>query len=188
MSVALARGEGEVTPNTVLTLMRQPQFQFGSVWCQVKDGDDTARAIFDGHYSRRRYADGRKPLIFVGPGEKIVLITPDASALFIWRKFISGDDQQGVNCAVFRNEGPALSSALIIEAEKFARERWPNERLYTYVNPHMIRSTNPGYCFLKAGWRRCGVTKGRLIILEKVQSTYQTGFKPKNSGVDATLG
>jgi len=46
--------------------------------------------------------------------------------------------------------------------------KWPGERLYTYVNSHKIRSTNPGYCFLRAGWRKCGMTKGGLIILEKL--------------------
>lgn len=147
--------------------MRQPQFQFGQVWIEVKDGDDTARSIFDGHYSRRRYADGRKPLLFVGPGEKMVLVSPDALALFIWRKFISDDDQEGINCAVFRNEGPRLSSDLILDAERLAWERWPQERLYTYVNPRKIRSINPGCCFLKAGWNKCGLTKGGLIILQK---------------------
>ena len=60
-------------------------------WVEVKDGNDTARAIFEEHYSRYRYADGRKPLLFVGPGEKMVLLTPDASAVFAWRKFKSAD-------------------------------------------------------------------------------------------------
>jgi hypothetical protein len=133
----------------------------------VKDGDATARNIFDGHYSRKRYADGRKPLLFVGPGEKMVLVTPCARALFVWRKFISGDGQQGVNCVVFRNEGAGLSSHLIREACEWAWRRWPGERLYTYVNPRKVRSTNPGSCFLAAGWRKCGVTKhNKLLILE----------------------
>jgi hypothetical protein len=30
-----------------------------------------------------------------------------------------------VNCAVFRNEGPVLSSDLILEAEELAWGRWP---------------------------------------------------------------
>jgi hypothetical protein len=30
-----------------------------------------------------------------------------------------------------------------------------------------VRSTNPGFCFLVAGWRRCGRTKGGLLILER---------------------
>jgi len=43
----------------------------------------------------------------------------------------------------------------------------PDERLYTFVNPRKIRSSNPGYCFLKAGWRKCGITKWqKLVILE----------------------
>jgi len=139
-----------------------------AVWLPVKDGNDTGRDIFDNHYSRYHYADGRKPLLYVGPGEKMVLLTPDALALFIWRKFISGDGQQGVNCAVFRNEGPQLSSDLIREAVTLAWERWPGARLYTYVNPNGIRrKRDPGRCFLKAGWNYCGETKwNKLRILE----------------------
>ena len=91
-----------------------------AAWVEVKDGNDTALHIFDQHYSRYIYADGRKPKLFVGPGEKCVLVTPDAMALFVWRKFISTDGQQGVNCAVFRNEGPTRSSKLILLAEDIA--------------------------------------------------------------------
>lgn len=135
-------------------------------WYAAKDGDARARALFDRHYSRYRYADGRRPKLFVGPGEKIVLLTASCDALFVWRKFISMDHQAGVNCAVFRNEGKFLSSDLIREACELAWQRWPGERLYTYVNGRKIKSTNPGYCFLVAGWRKCGVTKGGLVILE----------------------
>ena len=141
-------------------------FLFGDVWIEVKDGNDTARAIFDRHYSRHCYADGRKPRLFVGPGEKMVLLSPCAFAVFVWRKFISADRQQGVNCAVFRNEGRDRSSDLICAAMRIAWQRWPNERLYTYVNPARIRSANPGYCFKKAGWRFCGRSKKGLHILE----------------------
>lgn len=137
-------------------------------WYGVKDGDAIARSIFNRHYSRHFYADGRKPKLFVGPGEKMVLMTPDFKALFVWRKFISADGQRGVNCAVFRNEGPEMSSLLILEAEQLAWAKWPGERLYTYVNPMKIKSSNPGYCFLKAGWVKVGVTKARkLVILAK---------------------
>jgi len=149
--------------------MRQTFFQTGAIWYQVKDGDATARDIFDGHYSRIRYADGRRPALFVGPGEKMVLVTAEADALFIWRKFRSADRQQGINCAAFRNESERLSSDLIREAMRLAWERWPGERFYTYVNPRKVRSINPGYCFLMAGWRRCGITKcNKLLILEFV--------------------
>ena len=139
-----------------------------SGWVVTTDGDDTGRAIFDRHYSRTRYADGRRPLLFVGPGEKLVLVRHDARALFVWRRFVSADGQQGVNCAVFRNEGAELSSQLIREADALADARWPGERHYTYVAPKRIRSTNPGYCFKQAGWRTCGVTKwNKLVVLER---------------------
>lgn len=97
-----------------------------------------------------------------------MLISPAADALFVWRKFISADGQQGINCAVFRNEGPSLSSDLIRWAQAIAWDRWPKQRLYTYVNSRRIRpKRDPGRCFLKAGWRYCGITKEqKLHILE----------------------
>ena len=140
---------------------------FDKQWIVVKDGDDTGRELYRRHYSRRVYRDGRNPMLFLGPGEKLVMLTPCARALFAWRRFISNDDQQGINCAVFRNEGAGLSCDLIREADAIADERWPGERHYTYVNPRKIRSSNPGYCFLVAGWQRCGTTKGNLMILER---------------------
>lgn len=141
-------------------------------WMEVKDGNDTARSIFDRHYSRRKYADGRKPLLFVGPGEKMVLVTPCARALFVWRKFISKDGQQGVNCAVFRNEGADRSSDLILAAMQLAWRRWKGARLYTYINPKRIKSTNPGYCFLMAGWRKYGMTKNKKLIIMVCDITF----------------
>lgn len=137
-------------------------------WTQAKDGDPRVKAIFDRHYSRRRYRDGRNSKLFVGPGEKTVLISLDGKAIFIWRRFLSRDGQQGINCAVFRNEGSELSSVLILSAEQIAWDRWPGQRLYTYVDGSKVQSVNPGYCFKVAGWKRCGITKDRgLLILEK---------------------
>ena len=95
------------------------------LWRAIKDGDDEARAFFDRHYSRKRYADGRTPVLFVGPGEKLVLVTPCRLALFVWRLFRSDDGQEGVNCAVFRNESSHLSSVLIRAADAVADARWP---------------------------------------------------------------
>jgi hypothetical protein len=135
-------------------------------WHSVKDGNPLALDLYLRHYSARVYRDGRVRKLFCGPGEKMVLLTPDNDALFVWRKFIDDSGQKGVNCAVFRNEGLLESSALISEAVELAKRRWPGERFYTYVNPKKVRSTNPGYCFQKAGWRKCGKTKGGLLILE----------------------
>jgi hypothetical protein len=151
------------------------------IWRSIKDGDDLARLFFDEHYSRKRYADGRRPKLFVGPGEKLILVTPCRRALFAWRKFISDDGQTGINCAIFRNAGAGLSSFLIREADEIADERWPGERHYTYVDPKATagrrsRNAEPGKCFIEAGWRRCGTTKvNGLAILERLPKTLQGG-------------
>jgi len=142
--------------------------KLGRYWHESKDGDIDARELFDRHYSRYRYKDGRKPKLFCGPGEKMVLLTEAADAMFVWRKFRSADGQQGVNCAVFRNESPHLSSDMILDAEEIAWRRWPKARLFTYVKAGAIKSSNPGYCFKRAGWRQSGITKvNKLVILEK---------------------
>ena len=141
-------------------------------WYVTTDRDWDAIAIYKRHYSARHYKDGRANLRskgFVGPGEKIVLITAKADALFVWlySKLGHKNGQKGVYCPIFRNEGRIKSSELIREAVELAKTRWPGKRFFTYVNPAKIKSTNPGFCFLKAGWRKCGKTKGDLIIYEK---------------------
>lgn len=133
-------------------------------WYSILDGDPRGRAMLNRHYSARHYRDGRKPKLFVGPGEKMALMTTDGLALFVWLKFISDDGQEGVSCSVFRNEGDTLSSELIREACELAWRRWPGERLYTYVNSRKVRSTNPGYCFKQAGWRVCGEWRKGVIL------------------------
>jgi hypothetical protein len=145
-------------------------------WRKVRDGHPVGRELYERHYSARSNRDSK---LYVGPGGKLVLLTSDAKSLFVWRKFIddcidqrTGEKQQGVNCAVFRNENKLrLSSQLLLEAEAFAWERWPGERLYTYVNAERVDSINPGYCFKKAGWKTCGKTKKGFVVLEKLPTT-----------------
>lgn len=137
------------------------------LWWLSKDGDADGLKMYERHYSAHRYADGRKRTQFVGPGQVIVLRTFDGDAFFVWRKFIDDSGQQGVNCAVFRNESTHQSSELVRQADAVADFAWPGERHYTLVNPKAVRSANPGYCFLAAGWRRCRErTKSGLMILE----------------------
>ena len=139
-------------------------------WIPVRDADARGRGLYRRHYSAYRYADGRRPAKFVGPGEHIVLLTPGSDALFVWRVFLEVNQSEplGINCSVFRNESSYLASELILEAEPWAWERWPGlNRLYTLVDPRKVRSTNPGYCFIMAGWRKVGVRKKGQIEFEK---------------------
>ena len=143
-------------------------------WMQVRDGNPIVAQLYMRHYSCHQYADKRRQqygnpsrFLVMGPGEKLILLSLDGLAIFGWRKFIDDSGQQGVNCSFFRNESPVLSSVLILDAERHARAKWGGQRLYTYVNPAAVASRNPGYCFRMAGWRKCGATKGGLLIFEK---------------------
>lgn len=144
----------------------------GRYWCETRTSDPVALDIFSRHYSNRRWRKrgrGGNYARFIGPGECMVLISPAGDALFAWHKErFRRDSQTGVNCSVFRNESQHQASAMILDAEVLAWRRWPGERLFTFVNPRKVRSSNPGYCFKKAGWTRCGVTKDQgLLIFEK---------------------
>lgn len=148
-----------------------------AVWVPILDGDDAARVLFERHYSAAaslKLRHARATRLFAGPGQKLVLSTPCRRALFVWRKFRPMNDQDGINCAIFRNESPFLSSRLIEAADAIADERWPGERHYTYVSEaktagRRSRHSPPGACFVHAGWRVLAErTKRRdLVILER---------------------
>lgn len=134
-------------------------------WVGTRDGDPEMFEFFRKHYSAKKNKNPKQRQ-FVGPGQKLVLRTVPGDALFAWRKFINDTGQEGVNCAVFRNESEHLSSEMIRDAMLIAWDRWPGERLYIYVEAAEVRSVNPGCCFKKAGWRRCGTSKSGLLIFE----------------------
>ena len=143
-------------------------------WLPALDGDPRALALYQRHYSCSNPAPANRQ--FMPPGEKMVLLTLECDALFGWLKnrVERYDKQVGVVCTVFRNESQHLSSSLIEEAMEIAWQKWPGERLFTYIDPDKIRRINkrhrkarqPGYCFIKAGWRECGVSLQGLVLLE----------------------
>ncbi len=146
---------------TTARLILAGKGETGNNWFAVKDGDTRAVGLFRRHYTARKGVDYLR-YGFSGNGESLILLTLDCLALWCWRRVVT----EGINCSVFHNEGSVKSSILIREATMLAWEQWPGERLFTYVNPRRIRSSNPGFCFLQAGWRKCGLTKKGLIILE----------------------
>ena len=145
-----------------------PTFQRGH-WLITQHNHPMLVKLYERHYSANKHVSIQKRMQngVSGPGEAMCLLTLACDAGWIWghEKFRL-DDQEGVQCRFFRNEGPLLSSILIEEAVERAWERWPNERLWTYINPSKIRSSNPGFCFQCAGWHVCGKSKGGLVVLE----------------------
>jgi len=83
----------------------------------------------------------------------------DTSSRFLWRNMI------------FRNLGAGLSSELIKTALTATYLEWvarygflPSERLRTEVGVKAVKSTNPGYCYIMAGWERGETRNGKLFL------------------------
>ena len=136
-------------------------------WLITNDKEQAARSLADRHYSRKTPGS---PKGFMGPGEHLILISPDGKALFGWlraRPDMRRDHIDGIYCAIFRNESSILSSTLILEAEKFAQRKWPGLMMFTYVDQGKVKSKKPGWSFIKAGWVEAGHSKKGLILLKK---------------------
>ena len=147
--------------------------------------DGTGR--FDGHgphYSRR--TPGSKT--FTGVGQEVVFVhesgaavwavvrqkTPakrgsgasrgregrsDGGTRYIWRNMM------------FRNLSGSLSSELIKTATMNTYDEWikrygamPEERLRTEIGISSVKSKNPGYCYLCAGYTKDRVVRGKLYL------------------------
>lgn len=146
-------------------------------WFYARQNDSAAIGLYLRHYSAGKNGASENNIRqsgFVGPGAKIVLITGPEDAMFAWRfdDIYRFDSQTGVNCSVFRNESDVLSSVLIREACAVAWEKWPGARLFTFVNGEKVRrKRDPGRCFIRAGWTRCGESKAGLLIFEAMPQT-----------------
>ena len=139
---------------------------FDSRLIRTNHFDPEMAMLADRHYSRR--TPGARQFCY--SGRKLVLRNAEGTVLFVWMfpdASLRMDKQTGYNCAIFRNESQRLSSEIILEAEISAEQKWGPNRAYTFIDPRKIRSTNPGYCFKKAGWVDAGRTLSGKVILEK---------------------
>ncbi len=143
-------------------------------------------AAYGPHYSRR--TPGSRT--FTGCGQEIVLLhesgaavwavvrqrtpskrgtgasrgrggSPDAAPRYVWRNML------------FRRmpECPVRASELIRTATEATRIAWaarygslPAEPLRTEVDTRRVRSSNPGCCYLKAGYTRDRKVRGKLYL------------------------
>lgn len=162
-------------------------------WHVSHRADPRARRIADRHYNRQSIGAQQ----FVPPGRCLVLLTPEANALWItsypYPEFVKHQWAGAWVCSCFRNESTVLSSELIVEA--VAATRWyaeqqphwdlPELGFVTFVDTLKIRSTHPGYCYKMAGWRNVGSTKGGLVALQLLPDEMPAPAMP--NGVQLSL-
>jgi hypothetical protein len=123
-------------------------------WQRTTKFDRRAAALADRHYSRRTIGSPQ----FMPPGRTLVFVTDDGLAVWgtHWpQAHLAMDGLDAWRCSIFRNEGPHLSSDLIVEAMALTAELWqtrPRDGWLTFVKTGAVRSVNPGACFKAAGW------------------------------------
>jgi hypothetical protein len=142
------------------------------MWVLGHKFDKRAVALADRHYSRRKPGSPQ----MMPPGQTLVLVTPDGDAVFGWWRPHPSSGIRAMNgldgwtCAIFRNESRALSSTLIVlaEAQLLMRHSVGPDGFLTYVWDKRVASTNPGYCFKQAGWKKAGRSAdGKKTLLQK---------------------
>ena len=140
-------------------------------WWMSHRADPRAVAVADRHYNRQKIGSPQ----FVPPGRCLVLLTADASALWVtsapFAEYVKHAWSGAWVCSCFRNEsaGRYLSSDLIRQAVAATRYFFgepPALGMVTFVDTRHTHSPNPGYCYQRAGWRRVGRTKGGLVALQ----------------------
>lgn len=133
------------------------------MWVVTNKGDQDCRLLADRHYSRQKVGSRQ----FCRPGRNLVLRTAAGDAVWVTWSGIRDDSLDAWECTIFRNESDYRSSDLIREAVEITLREWggaPPDGIITYVDQSKVRSSNPGFCFLKAGWEKFGRSKRRNLL------------------------
>jgi len=141
-----------------------------SVWRKSFRADPQALALADRHYNRQKIGTPQ----FVPPGLCFVLVSKCARAVWVtsWplAQYVRHAWAGAWVNSIFRNEGAGLSSDLIRLAIAHTRDNWPDVPelgIVTFVDASKLRGKrDPGYCYLRAGFKNVGATKGGLVALQ----------------------
>lgn len=133
--------------------------------------DPVARAIADRHYNRQHVGATN----FVPPGRCLVLLAADATALWVtswpYAEYVKHAWAGAWVNSLFRREGGAVvASKLIREAVAATRCRWPDVPalgMVSFVDSDKVKhKRDPGRCYIKAGFKYVGKTKGGLLAFQ----------------------
>lgn len=129
-----------------------------------------ALPLADRHYNRQKVGSPQ----FVPPGRCLVLLTACERALWVtswpFAQYVRHAWAGAWVNSLFRSESAGIASELIHDAIAVTRSIWqpPELGMVSFVSPKhvppVMRRGQPiyGYCYLKAGFRHVGFTKGGL--------------------------
>ena len=139
-------------------------------WLLSNRFDREVLPLADRHYTRQKIGSPQ----FVPPGRCLVLRTPSVDAFWVtswpFAEYVRHAWGGAWVCSAFRNESTVLSSLLIREAVAATLAFFgaaPALGMITFVNADKVRhKRDPGRCYLRAGFRNVGFTKGGLVALQ----------------------
>jgi len=149
--------------------MFAPSPMADGLWMESHRADAEIVHLADRHYNRQKIGAPQ----FAPPGRCLVLKTQGRNAFWItsypFAEYVKHEWAGAWVNSAFRNESEHLSSELIREAVAWSRYKWETPKLgmVTFVNADKVRrKRDPGRCFIRAGFRNVGHTKGGLIALQ----------------------
>ena len=161
--------------------MRQVGAQAALRWRLSYRADPIARALADRHYNRQKIGSPQ----FVPPGRCLVFVTECGRATWTpswpFAEYVKHAWAGAWVNSMFRNEGAGLSSELIRSAIAASRALWPVPELgiVTFVDASKVkRKRDPGRCYLRAGFKRVGETKGGLLAFQMLPSEMPAADMP----------
>ena len=140
------------------------------LWVRSHRADKDVRPLADRHYNRQKIGSPQ----FAPPGRCLVLKTSELDAFWItswpFAQYVKHAWAGAWVCSAFRNEGAHLSSELIRDAVAATLAEYgepPSIGMITFVDTTKTRrKRDPGRCYLRAGFKNAGLTKGGLIALQ----------------------
>lgn len=144
------------------------------IWHKSNRADPAVRPLADRHYNRQKIGAQQ----FAPPGRCLVLKTQAVDAFWItswlFAQYVKHAWAGAWVCSAFRNESEFLSSDLVFMAVAATLSHYgeaPPMGMITFVDAQKTRrKRDPGRCFLRAGFRNVGETKGGLIALQILPS------------------
>jgi hypothetical protein len=138
------------------------------IWHRSNKGDRRALPLADRHYNRQKVGSPQ----FVPPGRSHVLLTKDASALWVtsfpFAQYVRHAWAGAMVNSLFRREPECeyLASDLIVAALASTRAHWPELPelgIVSFIDADKTRrKRDPGRCYRRAGWTHVGFTKAGL--------------------------
>jgi len=157
-------------------------------WRLSHRADSLAVPIADRHYNRQKIGSPQ----FVPPGRCLVLLSEGALWVTSWpfAEYVKHKWAGAWINTMFRRESGPLASDLIREAVAATRWRWPDIPalgMVTFIDRGKVRHKRDyGRCYLRAGFRVAGETKGGLLALQLVPEDMPEAVAPLNAQLELT--